>query len=323
MCKPRNDVNMRTLTLDRAEELAAGRSVCADSVTSAVRTLANVEDPMGRDLESRPIRVPDSTVSTPFAIWDYSMQHVLLKPEPGIELPATCVVPAADSDCSIVHFDDDGRDRLLVSGGMLTHVIGFMGDGSIRRSVLSVDLRGCGNSAPCTYPYDLAGWGSPDRCVSYLSAELGDSVLGMRIRDGLSSVSYAREDCSSDTGRMIVSGCGLGGVVALHVAAADPSVGGVVVWDCLSSFAALLREEYWSWPAVSFFPNVLLHYDIPELVSSLRCPVRIVRPLDGAGRGLDDETISELNRSAGRDIYVNGPDEVIKDAFSQVSAGAE
>jgi dienelactone hydrolase len=306
MCKPRSDVNMQTLTLQRAQELQSKREVSPESIFAAVWKLANIEDLAA---------VPEAIVSRPFAIWDYSLQHVLLRPEPGIELPATYVSPQDGTGLTVVHFDDDGRDRLLKSGGLLTNVIGFMQEDARRCNVLSVDLRGCGDSAPCMYPYDLAGWGSPDRCNSYLSAELGDSVLGMRIRDGLSAVAYAR---ATRAGNVLVSGCGLGGVVALHVAAVDASVSGVVSWDILSSFISLLQEEHWTWPTEAFFPNVLLHYDIPELVTCLDRPVRILRPLDGAGHALNKETIAALNRAARREIYLCGSDEQIRDAFSQV-----
>ena len=83
------------------------------------------------------------------------------------------------------------------------------------------------------------------------------------------------------TQAIVLTGCGLGGVVALFAAAIDGAVAGVITWDALVSFRALLEEETYTWPADAFIPNVLRHFDLPELIASLSCPVRSLNPLDG------------------------------------------
>jgi len=71
--------------------------------------------------------------------------------------------------------------------------------------------------------------------------------------------------------------------VALHVAAIDGNVRGVVVWDMPVSFLSLLEEERYSWPADAFFPNVLVNYDLPELAGVAGCPVAVINAKDGKG----------------------------------------
>ena len=139
------------------------------------------------------------------------------------------------------------------------------------------------------------GWGGIDRYMAYASAALGDSVMAMRIRDGLASLKYLRSRSEVDSDKIIISGCGLGGIVALHLAAIDGKVHGVVVWDCLVSFKFLLEAETYTWPADTFIPNVLLHYDLPELVAALPMSSLVLRPLDGTGAPVSLAFLSRLN----------------------------
>jgi hypothetical protein len=136
-----------------------------------------------------------------------------------------------------------------------------------------------------------------------MSNALGDPVMAMRIRDGLAALAYLRARAEVDAGRLVVSGCGLGGLVALHVAAIDGGARGAVVWDSPASFIALLEAERYAWPADAFLPNVLAHYDLPELAAAAPGRVSILRPLDGAGQPLSASQLDALNRTAGRALY--------------------
>jgi dienelactone hydrolase len=106
----------------------------------------------------------------------------------------------------------------------------------------------------------------------------------MRIRDALAALAWLRARPEVDAGQIVISGAGLGGVVALHAAAIDGGLAGVVILDGLSSFRSLLGAERYPWPADAFLPNVLRHYDLPELAATLACPVRIHHLRDGAGK---------------------------------------
>jgi len=148
---------------------------------------------------------------------------------------------------------------------------------------LTVDLRGWGDSAPAPYPYEIASWGSPDRCLGYLSAALGDPLLTQRVRDALAALAYLRSVPAVDGQRVILSGHGLGGVVALLAAAAAGGVAGVVTQAAPQSFEALVAAERPTWPADAYLTDALLHLDLPELADALACPVRILDARDGEG----------------------------------------
>ncbi len=144
-------------------------------------------------------------------------------------------------------------------------------------------LRGWGDSAPAMYPYEMVGWGGLDRYVAYASAALGDPALAMRTRDALAALAYLRTRPEVEADRIVVCGRGLGGIVALHVAACDERVSGVIVWEGLISFRSLLEAEAYAWPADAFWPGILLRYDLPELAEALACPVRILGRVMGRG----------------------------------------
>ena len=73
----------------------------------------------------------------------------------------------------------------LRSQGLLTKLARFIDHDHERRAVMTVDLRGWGDTKPADQRYDMAGWGSRERWLAYVSAALGDPVMAMRIRDGV------------------------------------------------------------------------------------------------------------------------------------------
>jgi len=315
-CFPRTDVNMRTLTLDRAAALEAARAAARDTDTADIRAgataIAIIKEPISR---------PEVVEGSPFPVWTHHWQQVLLRPEPGIELPGTLLLPQAGTRQAVLHLDDNGRNRALYQHGVLARASRFLERDQTGLAALSVDLRGWGDSTPAVYPYEMAAWGGLDRYVAYATAALGDPVMSMRVRDALAALAYLRGRPEVDAAAIVITGCGLGGVVALFAAAIDGAVAGVVTWDALVSFRALLEEETYTWPADAFIPNALRHCDLPELAASLFCPVRILNPLDGCRVRLSEQAIARLNGRAGRATYAAAERDVaIADEIIAVSA---
>ncbi|MCC6444953.1 MAG: acetylxylan esterase [Armatimonadetes bacterium] len=291
-CRPCLDVHIRSLTLDRAVGLAESRS--RSRLQEAARAVAGAK-------EETP--APEAVAGRPFRVWTHFWQQLLLKPEQGIEMPATFLYAEKSPAATLLHFDDAGRNRLLYRNGPLATAARFIDRERQGFNIFAVDVRGWGDSAPAMYPYELAGWGSIDRCLAYMSAALGDPIMSMRIRDGLAALACLRSRPEAAGKPIAVSGCGLGGLVALHVAAIDGKVDACVLWDSLVSFQALLEAENYVWPADAFLPQALLHYDLPELAASLPLRVKILRPLDGTGNPLSAPEIDDLSRRASQSIY--------------------
>jgi len=308
-CYPSTDVNMRSLTLDQAQELEHTRDPNTKKILNAASAIAGAGGISA---------VSKGKVGNPFRVWTHFWQQIILQPEEDIELPVTFLYAEKNPTAALLHFDDKHRNQHLYRNGVLAAAIRFLDCKQLGFNIFSVDLRGWGDSSPAMYPYELSGWGGVDRYMAYASAALGDSVMAMRIRDGLASLAYLRSRSEVDTDKIIISGCGLGGIVALHVAAIDRKVHGVVIWDCLVSFKSLLETENYAWPADTFIPNVLLHYDLPELAAALPMSSLVLRPLDGTSVPVSSALLSRLNQDAGREIYL--PDSGRKTIVEHIQA---
>ena len=296
-CYPRQDVNMQTLSLAAADQLEQQRGQFDPASMGDFVRGSCALPPHEQAVQAK--------AGEPFRVWTHHWQQILLQPEPGIELPATFLYGSARPTRALLHFDDQHRNRLLERHGPLTRAVGFLEgrEDDSPYSLLSVDLRGWGDTQPALYPYELAGWGGVDRFTAYISAALGDPLMAQRVRDGLAALAYLRSRPEVDAGQIVISGCGLGGLVALHVAALGTGVRGVVVWDTLVAYKSLLETEKYTWPADTFWPNALLHYDLPELAATLPFRVVALNPRNGAGDGLTQAQIDALNDQTGHTIY--------------------
>jgi hypothetical protein len=294
---PRTDVNMFTLTRDNAELLRQKWDLRPEAIHAAARQLAQVRGEAP---------VPPVKTGAPFLVWTHFWQEVLLQPEPGIELPGTFFYAPPEKNLgTILHFDDQGRHRMLEKQNHLMRPLNFLDRSAPKISLFSVDLRGWGDSEMSVYPYEVASWGSRDRFTAYTSFALGDPILSMRIRDGLSALAWLRTqpDCAAKP--ILLTGAGQGGLVALHVAAIDQNVAGVLIWDALISYRDLLETPHFSWPAEVILPEILKFYDLPELAASLPVNVFILNPLGGNGEKQSDQKLKQLNEKLKKEIYRN------------------
>jgi cephalosporin-C deacetylase-like acetyl esterase len=288
-CHPRTERSILTVNRDVAIALRDNRSGLP--IQETARKVAGVNGD---------IPVPEARAGEPALAWFHHLQELMLSPEDGIELPATFMYPAKDGwkGGALLYFDDRGRWTDLRTQGFLTRVSGFIQKDTDGPAVLTVDLRGWGDSRPGDVRYDLAGWGSRAQWISYLSAGLGDHVMAMRIRDGLSALSYLRSREEVDATRIVVGGRGMGGVVALHVAAIDGQVAGVFSADALATFESLAVSESYAWPHDAFLPDVLRHYDLPGLCAGLAVPALVVNPLDAGRASLTEEACAKAYKAA-------------------------
>lgn len=281
-CFPRQDVNMRSRAVAEAAELAAGWDLSPATVRRAAAELVGV---------AALVSVPEAKLGEPFQVWCHDWRSLALYPEPGIELPATLLTTRdGQSAPTILHLDDAGRHRLLHRQGPLTAAMRFIDRTRPVRNLFAVDLRGWGDTAPAMYPYEMPGWGSVERYLAYATAALGDPIMAMRVRDALAALAWLRT--RPEVGRIVLTASGLGGMVALHAAAIAGNLAGVVIRDGLSSLRSLLAAERYPWSPEAFFPNLLRHYDLPELVAALDCPVHLLGLRDGTGQPPDEAELA-------------------------------
>jgi len=280
-CGPRLDADMFTINRDRALHLRAARHT--EDLPAAVRELVHA---------TAPVAAPAARDAGRKQVWFHWLEELMLSPEPGIELPATYLYPMRDGwrGPAVLYFDDRGRWTDLRKQGPLAVLTGFIDKETQGPAVLSVDLRGWGDTRPADGPYDLAGWGGSERWLAYVSAAAGDAVFAMRVRDGLAALAHLRARPEVDGARIVVGGRGMGAAVALHVAAADGRTAGVFGIDGPASFEMLATSAEHRWSPEDFLPNVLLRYDLPELAVDIArrgTPVVTANPLDAMRCPLD------------------------------------
>ncbi len=296
-CRPRTDVNMFSLNRDRAAQLRAKRSGLP--VTEAAAKVARVHGP---------VAAPEARTGKPAQAWYHLIEEAMLLPEPGIELPATLMRPMREGrGGALLFFDDRGRWTDLRRQGPLAQLGGMFEKDTAAPLVLTVDLRGWGDSRPADTVYDLASWADRSRWIAYVSVAAGDPVLAQRIRDGLAALAWLRTRPEVDADRIVVGGHGMGGVVALHVAAIDGGVAGVFSVSAPASFEQLAAESEYTWSHEDFLPEVLLHYDLHELTAALSMPVFIVDPLDARKERLaEDAAVAACKAGEGVEVQAQG-----------------
>lgn len=289
-CGPRTDRNIFTINRDVALALRSKRP--DEPVGSFIRKISNCADD--------PVAVPSVREGEPTLVWFHYLQELVLQSEADIELPATLLYPARASwrGPALLYFDDRGRWTDLRMQGLLTRVARFLDKERSGPAVLTVDLRGWGDTRPADVRYDIAGWGSRDRWTAYVTAAMGEPVMAMRIRDGLAALAYLRSRPDISPARIVVGGRGLGGIVALHVAAVDGKTAGAFSLDGLAAFECLAVSESYAWPADTFLSGVLQYYDIPEMASKLPMPVLIANPLDATKAALDRDAAERVYAAA-------------------------
>ena len=84
----------------------------------------------------------------------------------------------------------------------------------------------------------------------------------------------------------------------MHVAALDGDIAAVVCEEGLGSFESLAVSERYAWSPQAFLPNVLMHYDLPELVAGLRVPTLVTAPQDARQRPLEKAAAEALYSQA-------------------------
>lgn len=279
-CHPNPDVNMRSLTSRRAVEFAThhvppGREQLAE--------LAGITP----DLPAPSIDRPPGE-RTWFHVWT----EATVTTEPGIAVPVTHVVPVV-SDATLWHFDPAGRSRLVERGGLLMDAIGHLDRSGPKSTLLAVDLRGWGDTAPAFAPFENVNWGGPDRFVAYVSASLADPVEAGRLRDA-----WQVMRAIVPTGRNILHAVGAAGPVALHLAVLTQAFDAVVLHAAPGSYADLLATDELNWPHDLILPGVLRHYDLPLLATAAGCPVYWLNPQDGAGTPLSAAECARRTRAS-------------------------
>jgi cephalosporin-C deacetylase-like acetyl esterase len=247
-------------SLIRAEaaSLLPARRPSAKDVTEAIRSLTGVIYSPG---EQRPsLEVTSEKQQGTYREFAFVMRH------DGADVTGRMAIPGSSGRKDailLLQAQETEFDRLAQAG----------------RVTMALDPR---PSQPGTEGLKSSYLG-PFNLISLRAFLVGRTILGMRVDDVIQAVDWLASD--PDVSRKItLYGNGAMGAVALHAAALDPRISGVVIENTLASYRMILDEPLHRNVSEIVIPGVLKKYDLGDLMLAIAPrPVTVIDPRDASG----------------------------------------
>ncbi|MEO6830450.1 MAG: alpha/beta fold hydrolase, partial [Acidobacteriaceae bacterium] len=209
----------------------------------------------------------------------YRIEKLQFLSEPGIYIPAWVYIPENKTGVlpTILYVNDEGMetDGMEFEGAEGTGQARGVLDTLVRAGnlVVAVDVRGIGETRPphplsddCTefrQLFDL------ETVMAYMAWYMDQSLLGMRVQDVVRSVDYIATRHDADVENLHVIGKGMGGLWCLYAAALDPRIRSLISVQSLLSYRSLTQVDRYLYGADVFVPDVLLHFDLPQVAAAV------------------------------------------------------
>ena len=229
----------------------------------------------------------------------YRIEKIEFLSEPGIYLPAWVFVPdrRGDDRSAILYVSEQGKEAEGLEFGVLE---GLALQGNL---VISVDVRGIGETKPRHGENGSQGAyghvGNAETTMQYMAWEINESLTGMRVQDVMRSVDYGLSRTDVDRGGVRAIGKGMGALWVLFAAALDTRVTRAVCDGGLLSYRALASSDRYLQGASVMLPDVLKHFDLPQVASAV-AGRRLVMldPVDAMKSRVDLETARKAYEAA-------------------------
>ncbi len=250
-------VTVWDLNLARARELAPRREAfwrdnpkarCLDEI----RRLAGIRAPGGKpDVKS------SGTVERPAC----RVEKLLIERANEVPVPALLFVPKAAEGRlpAVLYLDGRGKAADAAPGGAIEKLV------QSGRVVLSIDLRGCGETAPVKAP---RSW-SEEFPVAFLALHLGRPLLGQRVEDALAALDVLAGRPEADPAKLSAVGIERGGPVALHAAALDERLRETSIEQAIDSWMDVVATPQCRNQLNQAVPGALAAYDLPDLAKAV------------------------------------------------------
>jgi dienelactone hydrolase len=304
----------RDLVRERARRVVPPPAAAGD-VPAARREQARVRAAVARVLGPVPALDGEAPrVLEPAAVGGVPVERLILQARLDVSLPALVFVPRARAGGAggaggagarlpaVLLLDDRGKAPEGGAGGLGPLLAGA---GVL---VLAVDLRGWGETVwvdqTFAWSADRREPLSADTMLANVGLMLGRWSATQRVQDVLGVLRYVRARPDADPRRIVLLGRGGGAIVALHAAAVDGDVAGVVAHQALVGYRAIVDAPRHVHPVADLLPEALLHYDLPDLAAAL-APARVLvsAPQDAMGGPLSpgdaDAAYAAARRTAG------------------------
>jgi cephalosporin-C deacetylase-like acetyl esterase len=236
----------------------------------------------------------------------YRIEKIQFLSEPGIYIPAWVYVPDNKPGVlpTILFVSDEGMEAEGMEfegeeGSGLTHSVfdTLVRDGNL---VVAVDVRGIGETRPPHSSSSCNEFGQLFDCetaMAYMAWFMDQSLLGMRVQDVVRSVDYVAGRQGADPKHLHVIGKGMGGLWCLYAAALDPRIRSLISVQSLLSYQSLTQVDRYRYGANVFVPDVLLHFDLPQVAAAMTGrSLTLIQPKDAMKNTVGTEAAEEAYR---------------------------
>jgi len=211
----------------------------------------------------------------------FRIDKLVLRPEPGIWLPALAFVPETPCGDATLYLHASGKQVDAGPGGPIEKLV------KAGQVVLAVDLRGLGETQK-TGKSSYSNYLGAEWQESFLAYLLGKSYLAGRAEDTLACARFLAVYSKGDRPhRVHLLAIGLTGPPALHAAALEPQCfASVTLKHCLPSWSEVVRTPLAKNQLVNVVHGALAVYDLPDLLATLpKGKVAAIEPVDTARLG--------------------------------------
>jgi len=219
----------------------------------------------------------------------YRIEKLEFLSEPGIYIPAWVFVPDQGSAgrSAILYVNERGKEADGLEFGILEDLA--------RRGnlVVAVDVRGIGETKP-PHPDD-GGLGTyrhvddAETTLQYLAWEMNETLLGMRVQDVVRSVDYTLGRADVDGRGVRAIGKGMGALWVMFAAALDARIAAAVCEGGLLSYRTLTETDRYLHGASVFIPDVLRHFDLPQVAAAVAGRrLAVLAPVDAMKSPVDE-----------------------------------
>ena len=210
---------------------------------------------------------------------DHKIHKLIIKPEPGIYLPALMFVPDTQATKGpVLYLHEAGKQADAGPGGPILQLV------DQGRLVLAVDLRGTGETQQTKQRYFASHFGLDGQDV-YAAYLLGRSYVALRAEDVLVCARFLRDSEKPRPDAVELIAVGHVAVPALHAAALEPDLfDSVRLIRSLVSWANVIELGLSTNQLVNTVHGALTTYDLPDLAATLGKRLRIEQALDALGR---------------------------------------
>jgi len=194
----------------------------------------------------------------------YRIEKLVLRPEPGIWLPAHAFVPEKSGGDATLYVHGLGKQADAGPGGPIERLVA---QGQI---VLAMDPRGFGETQK-TEKSAYSDYLGSEWKEAFLAYLLGKSYLAVRAEDVLVGARFLETYAKTEGPRRVhLTAIGQACPAALHAAALEPGqFASVSLKDALESWAQVVNKPLAKGQFVNVVHGALAVYDLPDLVDSL------------------------------------------------------